>query len=188
MLLFADACEEYTAFFTELQYVPFGSDHVPFLNRGFHAMLAIEDEWGRYPCYHQTCDTAAMNQAGFGADVLRATLATAARVAGVPGVTSVTTGGARTTGLSLAPARPNPFGTATTIRFTLPAATDVDLAVHDVAGRRIRTLAKGPRPAGVSEVSWNGRTSTGAPVTAGVYFIRITAGAETVQERVVRLK
>lgn len=35
----------------------FGSDHVPFHQRGFPSMLAIENEWDSYPCYHRTCDT-----------------------------------------------------------------------------------------------------------------------------------
>lgn len=35
----------------------FGSDHVPFHTRGFPSMLAIENEWDSYPCYHRTCDT-----------------------------------------------------------------------------------------------------------------------------------
>ena len=35
----------------------FGSDHVPFHEQGFPSMLAIENEWDSYPCYHRTCDT-----------------------------------------------------------------------------------------------------------------------------------
>ncbi|MCA9729690.1 MAG: M28 family peptidase, partial [Candidatus Eisenbacteria bacterium] len=35
----------------------FGSDHVPFHDRGFPSMLSIENEWDSYPCYHRTCDT-----------------------------------------------------------------------------------------------------------------------------------
>jgi hypothetical protein len=35
----------------------FGSDHVPFHQRGLPSMLAIENEWDSYPCYHRTCDT-----------------------------------------------------------------------------------------------------------------------------------
>ncbi|MFC1572366.1 M28 family peptidase [Candidatus Eisenbacteria bacterium] len=35
----------------------FGSDHVPFHNHGFPAVLSIENEWSSYSCYHNTCDT-----------------------------------------------------------------------------------------------------------------------------------
>ncbi len=34
-----------------------GSDHVPFHEYGYPAVLSIDNEWYNYPCYHQTCDT-----------------------------------------------------------------------------------------------------------------------------------
>jgi len=34
-----------------------GSDHEPFHDHGFPAILSIEDDWDSYPCYHRTCDT-----------------------------------------------------------------------------------------------------------------------------------
>ncbi len=34
----------------------FGSDHVPFHNHGFPAVLSIENEWDSNPCYHRFCD------------------------------------------------------------------------------------------------------------------------------------
>ncbi len=36
-----------------------GSDHEPFHDHGFPAMLSIENEWDTYPCYHRSCDTIA---------------------------------------------------------------------------------------------------------------------------------
>lgn len=35
----------------------YGSDHVPFNSHGFPAMLAIDEDWESYACYHKTCDT-----------------------------------------------------------------------------------------------------------------------------------
>lgn len=34
----------------------YGSDHVPFDDHGFPAILAIDYDWDNYSCYHQTCD------------------------------------------------------------------------------------------------------------------------------------
>ncbi len=34
----------------------FGSDHVPFHDHGYPAVLSIENEWDSNPCYHRTCD------------------------------------------------------------------------------------------------------------------------------------
>lgn len=36
-----------------------GSDHVPFNDRGFASLLAIDYDWDNYGCYHQTCDVVA---------------------------------------------------------------------------------------------------------------------------------
>jgi hypothetical protein len=49
-------------------------------------------------------------------------------------------------------ASPNPFNPVTTIRYVLPAAAQVTLAIHDVAGRRIRTLQVGPQSVGPHSV------------------------------------
>jgi hypothetical protein len=38
---------------------PFGSDHVPFLNRSVPTLLLIENEWDTYPQYHKATDTPA---------------------------------------------------------------------------------------------------------------------------------
>eukprot|EP01091_Cochliopodium_minus_P000802 TRINITY_DN1070_c0_g1_i1.p1 TRINITY_DN1070_c0_g1~~TRINITY_DN1070_c0_g1_i1.p1 ORF type:complete len:429 (-),score=131.31 TRINITY_DN1070_c0_g1_i1:68-1354(-) len=37
---------------------PFGSDHVSYLNAGIASTLAIDQDWGSYPYYHRTTDTA----------------------------------------------------------------------------------------------------------------------------------
>jgi hypothetical protein len=37
----------------------YGSDHVPFNSHGFPALLAIDNMWESYACYHRTCDTVA---------------------------------------------------------------------------------------------------------------------------------
>jgi hypothetical protein len=38
---------------------PFGSDHIPFINRSVPSLLLIEDEYGTYTHYHRTTDTPA---------------------------------------------------------------------------------------------------------------------------------
>jgi hypothetical protein len=82
---------------------------------------------------------------------------------------------------------PNPLRVASALRFALPAATDVDLSVFDAAGRRVATLHRGTLPAGRHEVAWDGRGDTGAPVGAGVYFVRLVAGSAATSRRLLRL-
>lgn len=68
---------------------------------------------------------------------------------------------------------PNPFSDRATLRYTLPAATPLNIMVHDVSGRRVITLVDGTRPAGDHEVSWDGRNARGDRVPAGIYVARL---------------
>jgi hypothetical protein len=74
---------------------------------------------------------------------------------------------------------PNPFNPSTEIPFTLDRAGRVNLAVYDVGGRLVKTLASGPMDAGRHEAWWDGTDANGTPVAAGVYLCRLeTEGAK----------
>ncbi|MFH0916291.1 MAG: M28 family peptidase [bacterium] len=60
-----------------------GSDHEPFHTHGFPAVLAIENEYDSYPCYHQTCDTVDKLDAGLMRKIAGSVLITTAELAGV---------------------------------------------------------------------------------------------------------
>lgn len=75
----------------------------------------------------------------------------------------------------LAPCRPNPFNPTTLISYSLPKAGQAELRIFDVTGREVSTLASRPHEAGEHQVEWNGTSSSGHPVAAGVYFVRLEA-------------
>ncbi len=81
MQVMDDACAQYTALATNQVFGSWGSDHVSFQNNGFPAFLAIESEYGSYPCYHQLCDTTENNDGNFGVEVTRAIIATVGHLA-----------------------------------------------------------------------------------------------------------
>jgi len=83
---------------------------------------------------------------------------------------------------------PNPFAPSTTIGFSLPAASHVDLRVYDVAGREVAVLLDDVRPEGPNEVTWDGSDSGGRRLGAGVYFVRLDAGNETRTSRLTLLR
>ncbi len=73
---------------------------------------------------------------------------------------------------------PNPFRSATTIRFDLAESDEVQLSVFDVSGRLVRALIEDePLPAGPHAATWDGRDETGRVMSPGVYFFRMSAGA-----------
>ena len=78
--------------------------------------------------------------------------------------------------LTLAAPAPNPFQGGTAIRFALPRACVVKLAVYDLTGRLVRALADGESPAGERTVTWNGADASGHRVNPGVYLLRLDAG------------
>ena len=84
------------------------------------------------------------------------------------------------------PAFPNPAIEQVTVHFSLSGTAGVDLAVYDIAGRRVTSLAKGTMPAGEHSVRWDLTSASHAPVSPGVYFCRLTVnGVQAAVERVV---
>jgi subtilisin-like proprotein convertase family protein len=81
---------------------------------------------------------------------------------------------------------PNPApGGETTIRFGVPRTGAAAIVLFDVAGRRVRTLLDRTLQPGLHEVRWDGRDADGAPVPAGVYLYRLTAGDANLTRKVV---
>ncbi len=78
---------------------------------------------------------------------------------------------------------PNPFNPTTTIRFSIPAPTDVQLKVYDVSGREVATLTDGLLASGSHEVEWDARN-----FASGVYMYRLTAGEFTSVKQLTLLK
>jgi len=86
----------------------------------------------------------------------------------------------------LAPCVPNPFVAGATFRFGLARGGPVTLSVFDAAGRCVRVVAQGHRPAGEHRVHWDGSDGRGAPVGPGVYWVRLSSPMLTAVRRIVR--
>ena len=107
---------------------------------------------------------------------------------GVGGADGVADGGAGAgprVALSFGPAFSNPTPLGATIPYVLPSPARVRIAVLDVAGRRIRSLFAGERPAGSHVVTWDGRNDGGVRVGAGVYLVEMDGGSWRRTARIV---
>ena len=60
-----------------------------------------------------------------------------------------------------------------------------EVGLYDLAGRKVRTLERGIFETGYRATRWDGRDDQGAPVSAGMYFLRASTGGETTQIKVV---
>ena len=73
---------------------------------------------------------------------------------------------------------PNPFNPATTIKYALPQAADVELTVYNVVGQPVRTLVAEHQNAGRYVVEWDATNDSGHRLASGMYFYRLEAGGE----------
>ncbi|SHK34857.1 alpha-amylase family glycosyl hydrolase [Rhodothermus profundi] len=78
------------------------------------------------------------------------------------------------TSLRLEAPFPNPFRTAVTVRYTLPAPAHVRVAIYDVLGRRIALLVDGLQSAGEHVTTWKPTT-----LAAGLYLVRLEAAGRS---------
>jgi hypothetical protein len=73
---------------------------------------------------------------------------------------------------------PNPARAEAGIRLHFAGAEIASLAIFDVSGRMVRSLAERRLFApGLHEIQWRGDDERGAPVSSGVYFLRLDATA-----------
>jgi hypothetical protein len=68
---------------------------------------------------------------------------------------------------------PNPFNPRTQIAFDLARPGTVRLGIYDLRGALVRTLERGPLPAGHHVRIWDGTTDRGAAAASGIYFVTI---------------
>ena len=85
--------------------------------------------------------------------------------------------------LDLLPNYPNPFNPSTTIRYELPTATRVSLAVYDVRGSLVARLVDAEQPAGRHEVLFEPRG-----LASGVYLAHLRVGGQVRTMRMLLLK
>jgi len=68
---------------------------------------------------------------------------------------------------------PNPFNSATEIRYTLPGRSYIRLEIFNVLGQRVATLVNGFQEGGREVVVWSGVDQGGNRVPSGIYFYRL---------------
>ncbi len=80
--------------------------------------------------------------------------------------------------LRLLPPRPNPASLRARIDYYVPRAGRVAVTLHDVQGRRLRTLSDEVEQPGARSITWDRRTDSGRRVASGVYWVRVATDRE----------
>ncbi len=165
------------------------SDHAPFWDAGYRALMLTDGSEFRNFNYHSPSDTLGTLNFRFMSNVVKATVATVSNLAEIihcgVGVsdeftipyTQVSIMNSLTLDrFYLAQNHPNPFNPTTIIRYELPEQAYVNLSVYDLLGREVITLVSRVEEAGEKSVQWDATNNLGQPVSAGMYFYRIKAG------------
>jgi uncharacterized repeat protein (TIGR02543 family) len=82
---------------------------------------------------------------------------------------------------------PNPFRTETYLNVGLPRAGEVEIAVFDVAGRKLYSQ-RSPGVAGWNRFLFAGRDESGRALPSGVYFYQVRTTAAAVTNKLVILR
>ena len=68
---------------------------------------------------------------------------------------------------------PNPFNHETTISFSIPKDSKVELSIYNIAGQKIKTLANENFQRGYHKVVWNGKDERDKLVSSGIYIYKL---------------
>ncbi len=89
---------------------------------------------------------------------------------------------------TLAQNYPNPFNPSTVIKYGLPKDGDVEIAIYNVTGQRVRLLVSTEMKAGMHEVSWDGRNDAGHSLPSGIYFYRMRTSSFNEVKKLIMIK
>ena len=83
---------------------------------------------------------------------------------------------------------PNPFNPNTTISFSIPKDSKVNLSIYNIKGQKVKTLANELKPTGEHYAIWDGRDFYGNRVSSGIYFYKLKAGDFQKVKKMILLK
>ncbi len=89
---------------------------------------------------------------------------------------------------ALKPNYPNPFNPMTFITYDLAGDGQVNLSIYNIMGRKVKTLIDKYETAGRKATAWYGADDSGHPLSAGMYFYRLTAGGKVFTKKMVLMK
>jgi parallel beta-helix repeat protein len=73
---------------------------------------------------------------------------------------------------------PNPFMDRTRIEYSLPVVSNVNIAVYNLFGARVKSLLNKRQNAGRYTITWSGRDDRDNKLPGGLYFLRLEAGVD----------
>ncbi|MDO9577069.1 MAG: choice-of-anchor Q domain-containing protein [Candidatus Cloacimonadales bacterium] len=83
---------------------------------------------------------------------------------------------------------PNPFNPSTTIKLELAESGEMELAIYNVKGQKVKTLINAITNKGTFEINWRGKDDHGKPVSSGQYIIKLIQNNKVTATKIMLLK
>jgi hypothetical protein len=83
---------------------------------------------------------------------------------------------------------PQLFSDFTTIQYSLPEQSYVELAFYDMSGRKINELVDGTQGKGSYSYKWYGNENSGKLLGSGIYFYKLKVGNNIYTDKVILIR
>lgn len=84
---------------------------------------------------------------------------------------------------------PNPFSGSANVKFNQVENSPTSISIYNVRGQLIRTLINNQKLSpGEHSFTWDGKTNSGQPTAAGIYFFKMTSGKFSSTRKMILMK
>ncbi len=83
---------------------------------------------------------------------------------------------------------PNPFNPSTTIEYEIPTQGEVEVAIFDIQGKKVREVERTVHNSGSYRVVWDSKDEGGTSVASGTYFYRVQYNGTQLVNKLLLLK
>lgn len=83
---------------------------------------------------------------------------------------------------------PSLFSDYTTIEYSLPEENNVELTIHDITGRTVKTLVRETQDKGIYYYKWYGESDKGKELNSGIYFYRLKVADKEFANKVLLIR
>ncbi len=90
--------------------------------------------------------------------------------------------------MDLSPNFPNPFNPSTHFLVTLNKKQNINVAIFNSSGQKVRQIYSGTLPGGTYRFEWNGKNDEGTSLSSGVYFYRLTTSERSITRKMILIR
>ena len=83
---------------------------------------------------------------------------------------------------------PNPFNSSTIIEYYLNNDENINFAIFDIRGAKIKTMYHGKQDKGMHTLKWGGMNDAGIPVAQGLYIYQLRSDSKSIRKKMILIK